>query len=117
MLSLDNVFSEEELDSWLVRPPSVRYLCELKLDGLAVNLLYLDGRLAVASTRGDGRAGGVVDELRGDAAVGAEHREARPLGRAGDLGPHPPAAAQALLGLRGDAHARFPTFRAPYSPS
>ena len=57
MLSLDNVFSEEELDSWLVRTPSERYLCELKIDGLAVNLLYLDGRLAVASTRGDGRVG------------------------------------------------------------
>ena len=57
MLSLDNVFSEEELDSWLVRTPSERYLCELKIDGLAINLLYLGGRLAVAATRGDGRVG------------------------------------------------------------
>ena len=78
MLSLDNVFSDEELAAWLARTPAEHYLCELKIDGLAVNLLYLDGRLAVAATRGDGRVGedvtpnvetiaGVPHRLKGDA--------------------------------------------------
>ncbi len=57
LMSLDNVFSDEELAAWLARTPAERYLCELKIDGLAVNLLYLDGRLSVAATRGDGRVG------------------------------------------------------------
>lgn len=57
MLSLDNVFSEEELSGWLARTPTSRYLCELKIDGLAVDLVYLNGRLSVAATRGDGRVG------------------------------------------------------------
>ena len=62
MLSLDNVFSVEELDAWMDRVerdagPGVTYLCELKIDGLAVNLLYENGRLARAATRGDGRTG------------------------------------------------------------
>lgn len=77
MLSLDNAFSDEELAAWLARTPADRYLCELKIDGLAVNLLYLDGRLRVAATRGDGRVGedvtlnvktidGVPERLHGD---------------------------------------------------
>ena len=57
MLSLDNVFSDEELEAWLTRTPADRYLCELKIDGLAINLLYLDGRLSIGATRGDGRVG------------------------------------------------------------
>lgn len=85
LLSLDNVFSDEELAAWLARTPAERYLCELKIDGLAVNLLYLDGRLAVAATRGDGRVGedvtpnvltidGVPQRLRGDAPAVLEVR-------------------------------------------
>jgi DNA ligase (NAD+) len=63
MLSLDNAFSPEELDAWAERVErdaggaEVHYLCELKIDGLAVNLLYEDGRLVRALTRGDGRTG------------------------------------------------------------
>jgi DNA ligase (NAD+) len=61
MLSLDNVFSADELTAWAVRVerevPVPGYLCELKVDGLAVNLLYRDGRLVRAATRGDGRTG------------------------------------------------------------
>ncbi|HJE52217.1 MAG TPA: NAD-dependent DNA ligase LigA [Tessaracoccus flavescens] len=57
LLSLDNVFSDDELAAWLTRTPAEKYLCELKIDGLAVNLLYLDGKLTVAATRGDGRVG------------------------------------------------------------
>lgn len=63
MLSLDNAFSPEELDEWFDRVEresggaQVHYLCELKIDGLAVNLLYVDGLLTQALTRGDGRTG------------------------------------------------------------
>ena len=39
LLSLDNVFSDDELAAWLIRTPAERYLVELKIDGLAVNLL------------------------------------------------------------------------------
>src|SRR4051812_31495134 len=62
MMSLDNAFSFEELESWQARlardgvmDPAM--LCELKVDGLAINLLYEGGRLARAATRGDGRTG------------------------------------------------------------
>lgn len=63
MLSLDNAFSEDELVAWAQRVErdaggaDVHYLCELKVDGLAVNLLYEDGRLTRGLTRGDGRTG------------------------------------------------------------
>ncbi len=62
MLSLDNVFSLDELRAWVERvektvSAGVRYLCEMKIDGLAVNLLYEKGRLVRAATRGDGRTG------------------------------------------------------------
>ena len=62
MLSLDNAFSVDELQLWLTRvvkdlgqlPP---LLCELKIDGLAVDLVYRRGRLVSVATRGDGRVG------------------------------------------------------------
>ncbi|WUH90738.1 NAD-dependent DNA ligase LigA [Streptomyces sp. NBC_00433] len=68
LLSLDNAFSDEELDTWADRvaaelgaPDNERspyhFLCELKVDGLAVNLTYERGRLTRAATRGDGRTG------------------------------------------------------------
>ncbi|MGO4956134.1 NAD-dependent DNA ligase LigA [Luteococcus sp. Sow4_B9] len=63
MLSLDNVFSPEELQEWLARThksmgeAGSKYLCELKIDGLAINLTYERGRLVRAATRGDGRVG------------------------------------------------------------
>lgn len=57
MMSLDNVFEESELDSWLGKVGEGPYLCELKIDGLAVNLRYEKGKLAVAATRGDGAVG------------------------------------------------------------
>ncbi|MET0692327.1 MAG: NAD-dependent DNA ligase LigA, partial [Propionibacteriaceae bacterium] len=66
LMSLDNVFSEEELEKWAGR--AIRelgekrieesgYLCELKVDGLALDLVYEKGRLIRAATRGDGRTG------------------------------------------------------------
>ncbi|MFF2926405.1 NAD-dependent DNA ligase LigA [Streptomyces celluloflavus] len=67
MLSLDNAFDNDELAAWAERlagelggdPRSAGYhfLCELKVDGLAVNLTYEEGRLTRAATRGDGRTG------------------------------------------------------------
>ncbi|MEU0335538.1 NAD-dependent DNA ligase LigA [Streptomyces sp. NPDC006193] len=83
MLSLDNTFNDGELAAWADRiarelgEQEYHFLCELKVDGLAVNLTYVKGRLARAATRGDGRTGeditpnvrtiaDVPDRLRGD---------------------------------------------------
>jgi DNA ligase (NAD+) len=62
MLSLDNVFTPEELAAWAARikgeiGDKAHYLCELKIDGVALSLVYRDGRLVRAATRGDGRTG------------------------------------------------------------
>jgi DNA ligase (NAD+) len=62
MESLDNAFSLEEVAGWydrVVRDAGTHpeLLCEVKFDGLAINLLYEDGRLTRALTRGDGRTG------------------------------------------------------------
>ncbi|RBP68002.1 DNA ligase (NAD+) [Brevibacterium sanguinis] len=62
MYSLDNVFDFDELRAWYERVRSAtsarsKFLCELKIDGLAVNLLYRRGELVRAATRGDGRVG------------------------------------------------------------
>ncbi|WP_197373829.1 NAD-dependent DNA ligase LigA [Mycolicibacterium baixiangningiae] len=62
MLSLDNVFDPDELAAWAGRLKSeigedAHYLCELKIDGVALALVYRDGRLERAATRGDGRTG------------------------------------------------------------
>lgn len=71
MLSLDNAFDEEELVAWVERVEReaggpVRYLCEPKIDGLAINLTYRKGRLVRAATRGDGRTGeDVTRNIRG----------------------------------------------------
>src|SRR3984885_12835629 len=81
LLSLDNVFSAEEFSAWSDRAAKLGgsgpYLCELKIDGLAIDLVYERGRLASAATRGDGRTGedvtlnvktikSVPDRLAGD---------------------------------------------------
>src|SRR3954447_19627943 len=62
MLSLDNVFSIDELRGWADKVGrdaggDVHWLCELKIDGLAIDLVYERGRLVRAATRGDGRTG------------------------------------------------------------
>jgi DNA ligase (NAD+) len=63
MLSLDNAYSEEELRDWerrvheLTGRADIEYLCELKLDGMSLALIYSDGRLARGITRGDGTTG------------------------------------------------------------
>ncbi|MFI5888964.1 NAD-dependent DNA ligase LigA [Actinoplanes sp. NPDC051513] len=62
MLSLDNVFDEDELAAWSERTirdagGPTQFICELKVDGLAINLTYEKGRLVRGATRGDGRTG------------------------------------------------------------
>lgn len=63
MLSLANARSEEELQSWLRRAQNIlpnatfEFVCELKIDGLAVALTYDKGKLAIGATRGDGMVG------------------------------------------------------------
>jgi len=73
MLSLDNVFDYDELRTWAGRVesevsdgrsagsapagPDLHYLCEVKIDGVALNLVYENGKLVRAATRGDGRTG------------------------------------------------------------
>ncbi|MGW6021706.1 NAD-dependent DNA ligase LigA [Streptomyces sp. NPDC055099] len=83
MLSLDNAFDDAELAAWADRVGKEvgtgdhHFLCELKVDGLAVNLTYEDGKLTRAATRGDGRTGeditpnvrtiaDIPDRLKGD---------------------------------------------------
>ena len=61
MMSLDNVFDNEELGAWFDRvakeAPDAKWLCELKIDGLAINLRYEEGQLTKALTRGNGVTG------------------------------------------------------------
>ena len=61
MMSLDNVFDKSELDNWFDRIEKTEvknsWLCEVKVDGLAINLLYENGRLTRALTRGNGTTG------------------------------------------------------------
>ncbi|PZH17362.1 DNA ligase (NAD(+)) LigA [Streptomyces sp. NTH33] len=83
MLSLDNTFNDADLAAWTERiakelgSQEYHFLCELKVDGLAVNLTYEHGRLTRAATRGDGRTGEditpnvrtiaeIPDRLKGD---------------------------------------------------
>ena len=63
MMSLDNVFADDELVAWAARierevgNAETSYVAELKVDGVAVDLVYERGRLVRAATRGDGRTG------------------------------------------------------------
>nr|WP_245553242.1 NAD-dependent DNA ligase LigA [Nocardia veterana] len=62
MLSLDNVFDEDEMRTWISRVeaetgPDIHFVCEVKIDGVALNLVYENGRLVRGATRGDGRTG------------------------------------------------------------
>lgn len=66
MFSLDNVFSDVEMSEWMAKivteRPDARFLCELKIDGVAINLQYRHGELVSAATRGDGVTGEDVTE-------------------------------------------------------
>jgi DNA ligase (NAD+) len=76
LLSLDNVFTGEDLGGWADRAARLGgagpYLCELKIDGLAIDLVYRDGALVKAATRGDGRTGeDVTPNIRTIASIPA----------------------------------------------
>ena len=89
MLSLDNVFNADEFADWAVKVERdagrpVRWLCELKIDGLALNLRYERGVLVSAATRGDGRVGeDVTVNVR--QLAGIPQRLAGPAGELPDL--------------------------------
>ena len=57
MWSLDNVFDDAELDAWFNRVGDHEFLCELKIDGLAINAVYRNGKLETLATRGSGAVG------------------------------------------------------------
>ena len=99
LYSLDNAFSSEELGAWALRieqslgdVPAL--LCELKVDGLAVDLIYRDGLLASLATRGDGRTG--EDVTYNAQFIGA----IPPLLSASEQGP----ALPSLLEVRGEVY-------------
>ena len=103
MMSLDNAFGFEELLAWGKRMDrfisgEVGFVCELKIDGVAISLLYEDGRYVRAATRGDGTVGeDVTENVRTIAAV--------PERLSGDAG-EPPA----VLEVRGEVYMPVPAF-------
>jgi DNA ligase (NAD+) len=100
MMSLDNAFSFDELVAWGKRMErfisgDVAYVCELKIDGVAMSLRYEDGRYVQAATRGDGRVGE-------DVTANVATIEAAPE----QLGGEPPA----VLEVRGEVYMPLPAF-------
>ena len=96
LLSLDNVFDHDELDTWAERvlrdlgaadgTAAARWLCEVKHDGLAIDLVYERGRLLRAATRGDGRTGeDVTPNVRTLAGVPDQLAQTDPLFPVPDL--------------------------------
>ena len=80
MKSLDNAMNGDELAAWGQRvarglpDETVRYVCELKIDGVAMSIRYEGGRYVQAATRGDGRVG--EDVTANVATIGAVPRDA-----------------------------------------
>ena len=103
MMSLDNATSLEDLQSWVKRMDrfisgDVAFTCEPKIDGLAMSLLYQDGQLTRAATRGDGVVGeDVTPNVRTIAAVPAHLRAA--------AGPPP-----SVLEVRGEVYMPISAF-------
>jgi len=109
MMSLDDAFGIDELHAWFDRMARIApetteaaFVCELKIDGLAVSLLYEDGHLVQAATRGDGRSGD--DVTANVATIGAvPDRLTWPKGR----GKLPP-----VLEVRGEVYMPVSSFEA-----
>jgi DNA ligase (NAD+) len=114
MMSLDNAFDEAELRAWVERlhrrlagapaaseeetgSDEVGYVCELKIDGLAISIRYENGRFARAATRGDGRTGEDVTEN-----VRTVGQIPKSLGR----------GAPSVLEVRGEIYMALSAFRA-----
>jgi len=106
MLSLDNAFSSEEVSAWADRvhgelgAQDVSYLCEVKIDGLAISLVYEDGVLTRAVTRGDGRTGE-------DVTLNVRTIRSIPQHLAGDSSRHP-----RLVEIRGEVFMQVADFEA-----
>ncbi|WP_280510235.1 NAD-dependent DNA ligase LigA [Nocardia farcinica] len=106
MLSLDNVFDVDELRAWAARVeaetgPDLHYLCEVKIDGVALNLVYERGKLVRAATRGDGRTGE-------DVTLNARTIEDVP----GELSARDEFPVPELLEVRGEVYLRLADFEA-----
>ncbi|GAB20785.1 DNA ligase [Gordonia effusa NBRC 100432] len=106
MMSLDNVFDEEEMRAWISRTQaaagsSVEFLCELKIDGVALNLVYENGVLIRGATRGDGRTGEDVT-LNARTIDDIPHR----------LAPSDTYPVPAVLEVRGEVFFRLEDFEA-----
>lgn len=104
MLSLDNVFDLDELRAWATRVeaetgPDLHYLCEVKIDGVALNLVYRNGRLERGATRGDGRTGE-------DVTLNARTIEDIPA----ELTPSENFPIPELLEVRGEVYLRLEDF-------
>nr|WP_319945639.1 NAD-dependent DNA ligase LigA [Nocardia macrotermitis] len=104
MLSLDNVFDAEEMRTWVSRVeaetgPDIHYVCEVKIDGVALNLVYENGRLVRGATRGDGRTGE-------DVTLNARTIEDIPA----ELTPTAEFPIPALLEVRGEVYFRLEDF-------
>ena len=104
MMSLDNVVDFEELSAWGKRMEryitgEVDYVCELKIDGIAMSLLYEDGKLVRAATRGNGVQGDDVTENVRTIADVPDH-----------LAPVDAAPAPSLLELRGEVYLPIEAF-------
>ena len=103
MMSLDNAFSADELRAWADRlakqvPADTAFECELKIDGLAISLLYRDGRFVQAATRGDGATG---EDVTANIATVASIPSAIDL----EVGPAPE-----VLEVRGEVYMPIPAF-------
>lgn len=103
MLSLDNTYDHDELEEWverlerLVPDTEIDFVCELKVDGVSLSLLYEDGVLTEAATRGNGRVGDLV-------TVNARTIRTLPL--------RLPAGAPARLLVRAETYMRRSVFAA-----
>jgi DNA ligase (NAD+) len=104
MMSLDNAMTREELEAWGARvarglpSEAVRYVCELKIDGLAMSIRYERGRYRQAATRGDGRVG--EDVTANVATIRAVPQRLKPTN-----GPLP-----AVLEVRGEVYMPVASF-------
>ncbi|WP_448221540.1 NAD-dependent DNA ligase LigA [Gordonia iterans] len=104
MMSLDNVFDEDELRAWISRTVTetgadTEFLCELKIDGVALSLVYEDGTLVRGVTRGDGRTGEDVT-LNARTIAGVPHT----------LTPSDEYPVPARLEVRGEVYFRLDDF-------
>jgi DNA ligase (NAD+) len=119
LLSLENAYSPEELKAWadrvtdrLGRTPE--FVCELKIDGLSVSLVYEGGRLVRAATRGDGTTGeDVTPNVRTIHAIPLELRTSEKISEKGKKGVAEAAQARATSGVGSAGHSPSKNLQIP----